>query len=175
MLIKTSFLRYVKTDATIPNIVGLQCNVGSCCVFVGCCMQTDATTPNSTQHWTFNNMKQDVQTDATCNIQQYWELLANNVASVYTGLYEYYVTYPPWSFELQLNSAFFEGKIKISVIAAYYLLGLMPKVLHNISYIMYQYLKKRYWKNFSFWLITTPYLNFIFGIFQCSFFAKDIL
>ena len=27
-------------------------------------------------------MKQGVQTDATCNIQQCWELLANNVASV---------------------------------------------------------------------------------------------
>ena len=30
-------------------------------------------------------MQQDVQTDATCNIQQCWELLANNVASVCTG------------------------------------------------------------------------------------------
>ena len=33
-----------------------------------------------------NNMQQGVQTDATCNIQQCWELLANNVASVCTGL-----------------------------------------------------------------------------------------
>ena len=32
-----------------------------------------------------NNMQQGVQTDATCNIQQYWELMANNVASVCTG------------------------------------------------------------------------------------------
>ena len=32
-------------------------------------------------------MKQGVQTDATCNIQQCWELLANNVASVSMGLY----------------------------------------------------------------------------------------
>ena len=31
-----------------------------------------------------NNMQQGVQTDATCNIQQYWELMANNVASVCT-------------------------------------------------------------------------------------------
>ena len=31
-------------------------------------------------------MQQVVQTDATCNIQQCWELLANNVASVCTGL-----------------------------------------------------------------------------------------
>ena len=35
---------------------------------------------NNIQH-----MKQGVQTDATCNIQQCWELLANNVASVSTG------------------------------------------------------------------------------------------
>ena len=33
---------------------------------------------------TSNNMQQGVQTDATCNIQQCWELLANNVASVCT-------------------------------------------------------------------------------------------
>ena len=33
-----------------------------------------------------NNMQQGVQTDATCNIQQCWELLPNNVASVCTGL-----------------------------------------------------------------------------------------
>ena len=35
---------------------------------------------------TLNNIQQGVQTDSTCNIQQYWELLANNVASVCTGL-----------------------------------------------------------------------------------------
>ena len=29
-----------------------------------------------------NNMRQDVQTDATGNIQQSWELLANNVAPI---------------------------------------------------------------------------------------------
>ena len=33
-----------------------------------------------------NNMQQGVETDATCNIQQCWELLANNVASVCTVL-----------------------------------------------------------------------------------------
>ena len=32
-------------------------------------------------------MQQGVQTDPTCNIQQCWELLANNVAPVCTGLY----------------------------------------------------------------------------------------
>ena len=43
-------------------------NVGSCCVRVGSGVQTDATTPNDIQ--------QGVQTVATCNIQQYWELRA---------------------------------------------------------------------------------------------------
>ena len=36
---------------------------------------------------TSNNMQQGVQMDATCNIQQCWELLPNNVASVCMGLY----------------------------------------------------------------------------------------
>ena len=31
-------------------------------------------------------MQQAVQTDATWNVQQCWEFLAKNVASVYTGL-----------------------------------------------------------------------------------------
>ena len=43
-------------------------DVGSCSVRVGSGVQTDATTPN--------NIQQGVQTDATCNIQQYWELRA---------------------------------------------------------------------------------------------------
>ena len=33
-----------------------------------------------------NNMQQGVETDATCNIQQCWELLANNTALDCTGL-----------------------------------------------------------------------------------------
>ena len=33
-----------------------------------------------------NNMQQGVQTDASCKIQKCWEFLANNVASVCTGL-----------------------------------------------------------------------------------------
>ena len=33
-------------------------------------------------------MKQGVQTYATFTIQQYWELLANNVVSVSTGPYD---------------------------------------------------------------------------------------
>ena len=31
-------------------------------------------------------MQQGVQTDATCNIKKFWELLAQNIASVCTGL-----------------------------------------------------------------------------------------
>ena len=34
-----------------------------------------------------DNKQQGVQTDATCNIQQCWELLVNNVASVCTQSY----------------------------------------------------------------------------------------
>ena len=66
-------------------------------------MQTGATTPNNagsckpTMLRPFargekfdrfqtlrNNTQEGVQTDATCNIQQCWELLVNNVASVCT-------------------------------------------------------------------------------------------
>ena len=57
--------------------------VGNCCVrlFV-------AKSVTGFKRWatTSNNMQQGVQTDATCNIQQSWELLANDVASVCTGL-----------------------------------------------------------------------------------------
>ena len=58
-------------------------------------VQTDATTPNAADETfdrfklcatTHNNMQQGVQTDATRNIQQCWELLANNVASVCKGI-----------------------------------------------------------------------------------------
>ena len=38
---------------------------------------------------TSNNIQQGVQTDARCNIQHWWELLANNVASVCTGFKSY--------------------------------------------------------------------------------------
>ena len=54
-------------------------NVGSCWWLKSLtCFKLCATT--------FNNMQQGVQTDATCNIQQCWELLTNNAASVYTRL-----------------------------------------------------------------------------------------
>ena len=42
---------------------------------------------------TRNNMQQGLQMDATCNIQQSWELLANDVASVCTGLYRRQTNY----------------------------------------------------------------------------------
>ena len=38
-----------------------------------------------------NNTQQGVQTDATCNIQQCWKLLVNNVASVCTQPKEVYL------------------------------------------------------------------------------------
>ena len=63
-------------------------------------MQTDATTRNIVAKsltgfklcaTTHNNTQQGVQTDATCTrIQQCWELLAYNVASVCKGLNESY-------------------------------------------------------------------------------------
>ena len=92
----------VQTDATTPN------NVGSCCVWEmleelwkriqHCCatLRRSRNKRNVGSRWlksltgfklcatTSNNMQQGVQTDATCNIQQCWELLANNVLSVCT-------------------------------------------------------------------------------------------
>ena len=58
-------------------------NVGSCWLKRLTGFKLFATTRNNL---TSNNMQQGVQTDATCNIQQCWELLANNTASVCTGL-----------------------------------------------------------------------------------------
>ena len=43
-----------------------------------------ATTPNNTQQHC-NNMQQGFPMDATCNIQQCWELLADNVAYIARG------------------------------------------------------------------------------------------
>ena len=68
----------MQTDATAPN------NVGSCCARLHVAKRLTsfklcATTPN--------NMQQGVQTDETCNIQLRWELLGNNVASVYLRIY----------------------------------------------------------------------------------------
>ena len=61
-------------------------NVGSCCVCLHAaksltCFKLCSTTPNNTQpHATGCANRGNV------NIKQYWELLANNVASVFTGL-----------------------------------------------------------------------------------------
>ena len=62
---------------TTPNIAG------SCCVRL--CV-AKSLTGFKLCATTSNNMQQDVQTDVTCNIQQRWQLLANDVASVCTGL-----------------------------------------------------------------------------------------
>ena len=54
---------------------------------VGSCWKVWPVSNFAQQHaTTSNNMQRGVQTDAPCNIQQCWELLANNVASVCTGL-----------------------------------------------------------------------------------------
>ena len=53
-------------------------NVGSCWLKSSTGFKLCATTRN--------NMQQGVQTNAPCNIQQCWELLADNVASICTGL-----------------------------------------------------------------------------------------
>ena len=52
---------------------------------------------------TSNNMQQGVQTDATSNMQQCWELLANNVASVCTQLK--LKMNPPFKFVIRLGSS----------------------------------------------------------------------
>ena len=57
--------------------------VGSCCIRL---YVAKSLTGFKRCVTTSNNMQQGVQTDATCNIQQSWELLVNDVASVCTGL-----------------------------------------------------------------------------------------
>ena len=61
--------------------------VGSCCVRLRVAKSLTGFKLRATTPTTLNNMQQGVQTDATCNIQQYWELLTDNVASVCTGIY----------------------------------------------------------------------------------------
>ena len=51
-----------------------------------------------------NNMQQGVQTDATCNIQQCWELLVNNVASACTQPKKDGCEYEPDSLRVMLTS-----------------------------------------------------------------------
>ena len=76
-------------NATNPNVIGPKM-LG---VVAPVCMELKGWTvwpvSNFAQQLptTRNNMQQGVQTDATCNIQQCWKLLANTVASVCTGLY----------------------------------------------------------------------------------------
>ena len=74
----------MQTDATTPNIVAPTMLGGILCPFA-----PRQTFRNNSKHQatTCHKMQQGaVQIDATCNIQQCWELLANNVAStVCTG------------------------------------------------------------------------------------------
>ena len=75
-----SVSRYVPTDLTTPNIVGptMLGVVASVLTVVWKLMQQLPTK--------CNYMQQGVQTDGKSNIKQCWELLANNVASICTGL-----------------------------------------------------------------------------------------
>ena len=81
----------VQTDYYILRQSLIKRDVGSCWLKVW-------QVSNFAQHLptTRNNMQQSVQTDATCNIQQCWELLANNPASVCTRLNSQYVTTRPF-------------------------------------------------------------------------------
>ena len=56
--------------------------VGSCCIRL---YVAKSLTGFKRCVTTSNNMQQGVQTDATCNIQQSWELLVNDVASACTA------------------------------------------------------------------------------------------
>ena len=79
---------YVQKDATTPNIVGL--TMLGVVASVGAWLKVWPVSNFAQQlPTTRNNMQQGVQTNATCNIQQSRELLANNVASVWTGLFGY--------------------------------------------------------------------------------------
>ena len=74
--------RAVQTDPTLfryASAITEQKNVRSCWLKSLTRFKLCATTRN--------NMQQGVQSDATCNIQQCWELLVNNVASVCTQPY----------------------------------------------------------------------------------------
>ena len=84
------------------------------------------TSLNNSQHHaaTCNNMQQGVQTDATCNIQRR-ELLANNVASVWTGINRLSQLTLLIS---SINSTFVEGDGFI-----YYLLVLLLYVKNQIN------------------------------------------
>ena len=58
------------------DLSDLECNnVASCCVLLYVAESLNGF-----------NMQKDVQTGATCNIQQCWELSANNVVSACSGL-----------------------------------------------------------------------------------------
>ena len=73
--------RAVQTFPTLlpyASAITEQKNVGSCWLKSLTSFKLCATTPN--------NIQQGLQTDATCNIQQCWELLTNDVAIVCTEI-----------------------------------------------------------------------------------------
>ena len=75
--------RAVQTDLTLLPYASAITEQKKCWELLAEKFDRFQTLCNNTQT-TSNNMQQDVQTDATCNIQQCWELLVNNVASVCT-------------------------------------------------------------------------------------------
>ena len=79
------FISYVQTDATTPTIVHVAVLGVVASVLAVVCKRMQQLPTLTTRR----NMQQGVETDAICNIQQCWELLANNVASVCTGLCMY--------------------------------------------------------------------------------------
>ena len=76
-LLASYVISYAQTDAITPSIVGPTMLGVVASVFAVLCKRMQQFPA------TRNNMQQrGLQTDATCSIQQCWELLANNVASV---------------------------------------------------------------------------------------------
>ena len=70
------FISSVQVDATTPNIAGSK-ECWECCVCVGSGVQTDLASRADVLKLRVNRRN---------NSQQCWEFLANNVASVFTGL-----------------------------------------------------------------------------------------
>ena len=75
--------RAVQTDLTLLRYASAIMEQKKCWELLGVWLVSNFAQQHAT---TSNNMQQGVQTEATCNIQQYWDLLANNVSSVCTGL-----------------------------------------------------------------------------------------
>ena len=79
--VSTSSKATCKRTQQFPTLLGS--NVESCYVRLHVAKSLTGFKLCATTH---NNMQKGVQADATCNIKQYWELLAIDVASVRSGL-----------------------------------------------------------------------------------------